>query len=706
LVGYNKFEADENFQVVLSAPVNATVSQATATGTIFNDDAQPQISVTGASGPEGGISATNPLSFVISLSNPSSQTVTVLYSTIDGTATTAGNDYQGTSGTLTFAPGVISQTISVPLVGDNKFEADETFGLTLSAPQQATLSSTSVATGTIVNDDPLPQISIAGVSGPETNGGATTFVFQVTLSNPSSQTVIVQYATADGSATSGDGDYQSTSGALTFAPGITSQTIAVPVNGDPVFEADEDFQVALSRPSGATLTQATATGTILNDDPLPQISIADASGAEGNTGSAPLTFVVSLSNPSSQTITVAYSTADGAATAASGDYQATAGVLTFAPGVVTQTIAVAINGDAKIEPNESFQVALSNPLNAALSVAPFATGTILNDDTLLPLVSISSASGVLDTAGTLTPVTFTVTLSEPSSEPVVVHFATADGTAIAAAGQYLSVSGDLTFAPGVTQQTITVQVVGNTIVGSTLTFAVNLSAPVGAQLAVASGLATLTNDELLPQPLPAALPAAATTLPVLPAVLIPVVALPAPPQFQGVVTTHVPTFDISGSGGDVKNPGSPLAPISILQLAQFQPVTIDAVLAGFSEPRYRGVLEERVGALLADLADTEEPRLVGIDLGDDVVKKPAGRAAQPLEQVAENTPPPTVAPVEEAAILAQPELYWRPLLVILLVTLGPLVWFYRRRIVKRLEKISRLLGWPRRFNKLTLPRAK
>ena len=183
--------------------------------------------------------------------------------------------------------------------------------------------------GTIVNDDPLPALAIAEVSGPEGQAGTSPAVFTVTLTPASGQGVTVGFATADGTATAGS-DYVAQSGTLTFAPGVTTRTIAVAVSGDTTYEPDETFGVTLSSPTAATVTTAVATGTIANDDSVPTIAIADASGPEGNSGTTPFALAVTLSNASAEPITVAYATSDATALAGS-DYQAQAGTLTFGP---------------------------------------------------------------------------------------------------------------------------------------------------------------------------------------------------------------------------------------------------------------------------------------------------------------------------------------------------------------------------------------
>src|SRR5262249_8209360 len=145
----------------------------------------------------------------------------------------------------------------------------------------ATLSD-SVGLNTILNDDAVPSLSINNVSQNEGNTGTSLWTFTVTLSNQSNQTVTVDYATANGTATAADSDYLPTAGTLTFSAGETQHTIAVPVRGDTKFEANETFVVNLFNSVNSSITGSQGTGTILNDDSAPGISIGNTSAAEGN----------------------------------------------------------------------------------------------------------------------------------------------------------------------------------------------------------------------------------------------------------------------------------------------------------------------------------------------------------------------------------------------------------------------------------------
>jgi hypothetical protein len=231
---------------------------------------------------EEGDTGTTEFVFTVMLSAPYEHVVTVEYATQDGTATVADGDYQRAAGTLIFEPGETAKQIGVLVNGDGKVENNETFFVFLSnAPEAQIVVAT--ATGTIRNDD-AASLSIDSVNLKEGNSGTTAFVFTVTLSDPSSSTVTVDFATEDGTAIVNDGDYQPASGTLTFEPGQTEKTVTVPVNGDEKVEEDETFFVILSYASGASIDQGTGIGTILNDDPMGIDILTVSSVASTRTG--------------------------------------------------------------------------------------------------------------------------------------------------------------------------------------------------------------------------------------------------------------------------------------------------------------------------------------------------------------------------------------------------------------------------------------
>lgn len=491
--GDTKNEANETFSLNLSSPSsNASLLNPIASATINNDDTAPAMTVTAASATEGN-SGTTPMVFTVSLSNPSGQQVTAVYTAIGDTATTADNDFVATTGTVTFAPGATTALVTININGDSKNEANETFTLQLSNPSGATLvEATDSATGTINNDDAVPTLTLVGVANPEGLSGTKSFVFTATLSAASGQAITANFATSDGTANAGE-DYVATSGTISFAPGTTSQLITVTVNGDTKNEANETFSLNISGTDDSKVTVATpsVTGTISNDDALPQISVANAAQNEGDAGNTPLVFTVTLSNASSQQVTVVYNTADLSATVAGNDYEAASGTITFAPGVTSQLITVNIKGDSVNEADETFTVNLSAPSNATIDDG-IAAGTITNNDPV-PTVAIADVTGNEGDSGN-TPFVFTVTLSAASGQNVVVAYSTAGITATTADNDFLAASGSITFTPGTTTQTITVQVVGDTFIEPNETFRVQLLSATNATVADGIGTGTITNE--------------------------------------------------------------------------------------------------------------------------------------------------------------------------------------------------------------------
>ena len=492
--GDTKHETGETFTVDLSGAVNASIADNQGVGTITNDDQVPDISVDDQVTAEGNSPTTPTMTFNVPLSNPSDQTVTVEYATNDGTATTTDGDYAAASGTVTFNPGQTAKTVDVTVNGDDTTEPDESLTLDLSNASNANILDDS-GTGTITNDDPIPDVSIDDQSITEGNAGTSTLTFNVTLSHASSDTVSVDYTTTGGSATTADADYVAASGTVTFNPGQTTKTVDVTVNGDLTHESDETFTVDLSNASNAGVADASGQGTITNDDQVPDISIDDQSVTEGDAGTSTLTFNVTLSNPSDQTVAVDYTTTDGTATTADGDYDATANSVTFDPGQTTKTVDVTVNADLTHESDETFTVDLSNALNGNV-LAGSGTGTILDDDAS-PTISVANASVTEGNVGDTT-LSFDVTLSVASAVTVTVDYTTTDGSATFANGDYDAASDTLTFDPGQTTETVDVTVHGDTTYETDEGLTIDLSNANGATIADDSGTGTITNDDAAP----------------------------------------------------------------------------------------------------------------------------------------------------------------------------------------------------------------
>jgi Ca2+-binding RTX toxin-like protein len=308
--------------------------------------------------------------------------LTVNY-TVGGTATN-GTDYASIPTSVTFAAGSATATVIVDPTADTTVESNETVILTLAAGTGYTIGTTTPVTGTINNDDSA-SISINDVTVSEGNSGTTNAVFTVTLSNPVDTSVTLNYATANGTATTADNDYTAIATTpLTFNVGETSKTITVAVNGDTKVENNETFFVNLSNLQAngrnVTITDNQGQGTINDDDSTvtSQLSINDITVVEGQNSNAILT--VTVNNPSTQPISVNYTTAPINATA-NVDYTSKTGTITIAPNTVTATISIPILNDNLNEPDEAFTVTLSNAVNATINPDE-AIGQVIITDTL------------------------------------------------------------------------------------------------------------------------------------------------------------------------------------------------------------------------------------------------------------------------------------------------------------------------------------
>jgi hypothetical protein len=454
--------------------------------------ATPSISISDAQVIEGN-AGTATMTFNVFLSAASASTVTASFATASGTAT-SGTDFTPNSGTVTFTAGQTMQSLTVSVLGDLTSEPDETLLVNLTNPVNATIADGQGA-GTIKNDDALSALSINDVTLAEGNSGTTSFNFTVTLSPASAFPVTIDYATADNTAIVGS-DYQPTSGTLTFAPGQTTKTVSVLVNGDVTTEPNETFFVNLFNPGNASVSDAQGLGTITNDDANPSITINDPSVVEGNAGNGPnMNFVITLSNPTSITLSVPFSLADGTANVGS-DYQTNGGSFTVFPGAITAQVSIGINGDTTVEPDETFFMNLGATSGATIADNQ-GVATIINDDGLAsPGISINNVTVTEGNSGTVN-ANFTVSLTASSTSTITVNYATADNTATIANLDYVTKAGVVTFTPGQTSQSVAIVVNGDTAFEPNETFFVNLSAPSNAILIEAQGTGTITNDDVV-----------------------------------------------------------------------------------------------------------------------------------------------------------------------------------------------------------------
>lgn len=435
--------------------------------------------------------------FTVTLSDNPGVTVTVNYSTSDlyDSSALAWEDYGARSGTLTFSPGVLSRTISVPVYGDRAGEGNGNFFVNLSNAMGAMIRD-GQGQGTIIDDEPMVSINHPYGTDPltvvEGDAGTTPVTFTVTLSAPYDQDVTVDYETVTGHTD----DIVSATGTLRFLPGETSIEITIHVVNDLIYEETEAFNVYLKNPSAnAQWGNMAAYCYIEDNDPPPAISINDVSKNEGDSGTTKFTFTLTLSAPSSSYVSVRFATSNGTAT--SQDYTARSGIMHFEPGVTATTVTVDVKVDRTKEANETFYFNLSDPIGATIADSQ-GVGTIVNDDVgsapRPPKLNIANASTLEGHSGTRQ-LAFTVSLSAASLETVSVNYTTVDGTARSADNDYLPVWGLLEFLPGERTKTILVTIFGDTKREGSEAFFLDLFDPVGAGIGDGRAYGRILNDD-------------------------------------------------------------------------------------------------------------------------------------------------------------------------------------------------------------------
>ncbi|MFO0121190.1 MAG: Ig-like domain-containing protein, partial [Inhella sp.] len=416
------------------------------------------------------------LVYTVSLSGSSSVATTHAFSLGGGTASagdfgtptfTNGVTYNAATGTITVPPGVTSFAVNVPTTQDSADEANETVPLTIGGVS---------GTGTIVDDDAAPALSVNDVT---VNEAAGTVTFTVSLSSATGQTVTVNYGTANGTATAGS-DYSARSGALTFAPGTTTQTVTVALTDDNLAEGSETFRLVLTSPTNATIAQGTGTATVLDNDGAPSIaSVSSPSATEG----ADLVFDVALSNPSTSATTFAFSLGGGTAVAADHGspsfsngvtYNAATGNITVPAGVTSFSVTVGTTQDSTSEPTETLPLSVGGVSG---------TGSILDDDGASSIASVSSPSA---TEGN--DLVFDVVLTNPSATDTTHSFNLGGGSATAGdfgtpsftnGVTYNAATGTITVPAGVTSFSVTVPTTADTRTESTETVPLSVGTVTG-----------------------------------------------------------------------------------------------------------------------------------------------------------------------------------------------------------------------------------
>ena len=349
--GDTDFEPSETFGITLSGAVNAIISDGNGLGTILGDDSGPTLTVNDVSVMEGDAGTTNAI-FTVTLLPAAPGNVTVDYLTVNGTASSP-SDYVSQTGTLVFAPGQQTQTITIVVNGDLLTEANETFFVDLVNASSNAAIGDARGVGTITNDE-----------GPRLTVDLTT----VTTGTPVTATLTNGPAGAqDWITLARVGAPEQSYGAWVYVgAGVTTRTWTVPMPPTP---GQYEFRLYPNNTFNRIATSAPITV-------LPGMIINDPTIAEGNDGTTNLVFTVTLSAPNPNPVSVQFASGNGTATP-DVDFTPSSGTLSFAANQTARTISVPILGDTTFEPSESFAMILSNAVNALITDAQ-SVGTISN----------------------------------------------------------------------------------------------------------------------------------------------------------------------------------------------------------------------------------------------------------------------------------------------------------------------------------------
>ena len=494
-------EGRESFSLRLSSAGTATIADGEALAEIAANDApavaQPRLLVSDKVVGEGD----NFVDVEVSLSAPGTNTITVQYGIEDFTAN--GNDYNRTSGKLTFLPGETSKVVRVELRDDfGNTEYNDRFLFKLSAPANATLGGEGAAWIQTVDNDTVrdtPDLYVRDTVVDE-KAGTVSFIVSLgrALGEASNSTVTVDYTTVDGTATAGS-DYVAQSGSLSFAPGETVKTVVVPLIDDSIAELRETFSLQLSNAGTASIADGLGIAQIApNDAPAvsqPRLLVSDLVVGEGDN------FVdveVSLSAPGTNTITVQYGVDDF--TANGNDYNRTSGKLTFLPGETSKLVRIEIRDDfGNTEYNDRFQFLLSAPSNATLGGEGIAWIQTIDNDTVRDTPDLFVRDVIVDEKAGLAKFVVSLgrALGEASNSVVTVDYATADGTA-SAGSDYVAQSGTLRFAPGETVKVVEVPLIDDSLAEGRERFTLNLSNAGTANIADGVALAEIAANDAAP----------------------------------------------------------------------------------------------------------------------------------------------------------------------------------------------------------------
>jgi hypothetical protein len=331
--------------------------------------------------------------------------LTVSY-TLSGKAI-SGEDYTASTNTVTFAAGETTATVSIDPINDGILEGSESVVLTLESKPAYNLSDRGRQSRIAIADDINtivdlpPTVSIDNITQREGNSGTTKATFNVTLNKASELDVTVDYEIKENTAKAGEDFFAAFTNTLVFAPGEVSKEVTIDIVGDRVDEPDETFQVVLSEPTNATLSnESAAIATIVNDDPLVSLSVSDGEAAEtiGGETTNPGQFLLRRRGDLSKPLTVKY--ALGGTSTNEDDYRQLSDTAIFGVGIDRLEINIDPFDDKIAESSETIGLTVLEDPNYTIDSTASNGGIIIADNNDSPVSRITrSATNLLEVDG-------------------------------------------------------------------------------------------------------------------------------------------------------------------------------------------------------------------------------------------------------------------------------------------------------------------
>ncbi len=465
-------EMDKYFFLQLSDPTHAVVDNEQVRGTILDDDGLPVVNIT----PVVSVGEGDGMVRVeVSLTGPlPEQTVSVDFRVTEESAKPAQDYEVQTRSPLRFSSGQRVQSIEIEIMDDELFEGDETFRIVLMDAMHGRLGESTRRVTIEDNEQPVT----VHMEGGTVNESAMEAVLPVILSGKDGRVRTFNYQTEDGSAVAGE-DYTAGMATVTIPAGELRREIRVPILDDEIPEPTETFRVVLQ--GGEDIPEVSAQVTILDNEGALTVDLDDARASEGD---GAILLPIRLSRPSLQAVMVEFASSDGSATEGS-DYVSSKGIVIFEAGSTNGKIRIQILEDTEEEPEETFAVTLSNARHAALGKGT-GIGTIVDNDggsnVSVQSVTVSRSAAI-----------FEMNLSKPSTLPVLVSYATEDGTALAGE-DYEPTAGQVTFAPSEVSKTIDVKLLSGERIWEAKTFALVVLSAVNAEVAQARTEAVMEEE--------------------------------------------------------------------------------------------------------------------------------------------------------------------------------------------------------------------